>query len=248
MQTWNLSKNLHRRIFRLKILHRQFHLISTVLVGKNTNHEWKWRNLHRWQKFYTPTGSDVRDKSHLWSRFSLLSLHLYFWASCHHLQQPDWLNCMWKRGPRALVGSLYMGWPRSVPAVGPLGITFIRAWNIFHCFTLKKTRVWWHSVTGIGAWTLRSLLVDKKKRVFSKDFFLTYGTFAFQRKTLQHLSWKIARSYSKDGSKSKKEKANAPVHGGFKGARAHFEQKLRWCLCVMCMRHLLIYCDRYMRR
>ena len=33
-QTWNLSKNLHRRIFSLKILHRQFHLISTVLVGK----------------------------------------------------------------------------------------------------------------------------------------------------------------------------------------------------------------------
>ena len=37
--TWNLSKNLHRRIFRLKILHRQFHLISTVLVGKNTKNE-----------------------------------------------------------------------------------------------------------------------------------------------------------------------------------------------------------------
>ena len=33
-QTWNLSKILHRRIFRLKILHRQFHLISTVLVRK----------------------------------------------------------------------------------------------------------------------------------------------------------------------------------------------------------------------
>ena len=32
-QTWNLSKNLHRRISRIKILHRQFHLISTVLVG-----------------------------------------------------------------------------------------------------------------------------------------------------------------------------------------------------------------------
>ena len=31
-----VKKNLHRRIFRLKILHRQFHLISTVLVGKNT--------------------------------------------------------------------------------------------------------------------------------------------------------------------------------------------------------------------
>ena len=38
-QTQNLSKNLHRRILRLKILHRQFHLISTVLVGKNTKNE-----------------------------------------------------------------------------------------------------------------------------------------------------------------------------------------------------------------
>ena len=38
-QTWNLSKNLHRRISRIKILHRQFHLISTVLVGKNTKNE-----------------------------------------------------------------------------------------------------------------------------------------------------------------------------------------------------------------
>ena len=31
-----MSKKLHRRIFRLKILHRQFHLISTVLVKKKT--------------------------------------------------------------------------------------------------------------------------------------------------------------------------------------------------------------------
>ena len=38
-QTWNLSKILHRRIFRPKILHRQFHLISTVLVRKNTKNE-----------------------------------------------------------------------------------------------------------------------------------------------------------------------------------------------------------------
>jgi len=36
MQTWNMSKILHRRIFRLKILHHQFHLILTVLVRKNT--------------------------------------------------------------------------------------------------------------------------------------------------------------------------------------------------------------------
>ena len=33
-KTWNLSKILHRRIFRKQILHRQFHLISTVLVKK----------------------------------------------------------------------------------------------------------------------------------------------------------------------------------------------------------------------
>ena len=41
MQTWNLSKNLHRRIFRLKFFHRQFHLISTVLVGK------KWVKMEK---------------------------------------------------------------------------------------------------------------------------------------------------------------------------------------------------------
>ena len=64
-QTWNLSKILHRRIFRLKILHRQFHLILTALVRKNTNNEWKWRNLHRWQKFYTAAGTDGTDKFHL---------------------------------------------------------------------------------------------------------------------------------------------------------------------------------------
>ena len=39
LQTWDLSKILHRRIFRLKLLHHSFHLISTVLAIKNTN---KW--------------------------------------------------------------------------------------------------------------------------------------------------------------------------------------------------------------
>ena len=34
-QTWDLSKNFHCRIFRPEHLHHQFHLISTVLVGKN---------------------------------------------------------------------------------------------------------------------------------------------------------------------------------------------------------------------
>ena len=35
------------------------------LSDKNTN-KWKWRNLHCWQKCYTPAGSDERGKSHLW--------------------------------------------------------------------------------------------------------------------------------------------------------------------------------------
>ena len=65
LHTWNLSKILHRRIFRLEILHRQFHLILTVLVRENTKNEWKWRNLHRWQKFYTAAGTDGMDKFHL---------------------------------------------------------------------------------------------------------------------------------------------------------------------------------------
>ena len=38
-QTWNLLKILHRWIFRPKILHRQFHLISTVLVIKPPKNE-----------------------------------------------------------------------------------------------------------------------------------------------------------------------------------------------------------------
>ena len=66
-QTWILSKILHCQIFRLKILHRQFHLILAVLVRKNTKNEWKWRNLHRWQKFYTAAGTDGMDKFHLCS-------------------------------------------------------------------------------------------------------------------------------------------------------------------------------------
>ena len=38
--------------------------------GGNTKNEWKWRNLHRWQKFYTAAGTDGMDKFHLWSTSS----------------------------------------------------------------------------------------------------------------------------------------------------------------------------------
>ena len=58
-QTWNLSKNLHRRIFRLKILHRQLHLISTVLVGKKT------QKMSKNGEIYTAASSNGMDKFHL---------------------------------------------------------------------------------------------------------------------------------------------------------------------------------------
>ena len=32
---------------------------------KTQKNEWKWRNLHRWQKFYTAAGTDGMDKFHL---------------------------------------------------------------------------------------------------------------------------------------------------------------------------------------
>ena len=90
-QTWNLSKNLHRRILRLKILHRQFHLISTVLVGKNTKNERKWRNLHHWQKFYTVAGSDGSDKFHLciYPKHPLIFTHFVTSEFALHLNDED---------------------------------------------------------------------------------------------------------------------------------------------------------------
>ena len=56
-QTWNLSKNLHRRIFGLKILHHQFHLISTVLVRKNTK---KWVKMEK----FTPLAKILHCRRH----------------------------------------------------------------------------------------------------------------------------------------------------------------------------------------
>ena len=70
-QTWDLSKILHCRIFRPKILQSQFCLISSVLVIKTQRNEWKWRNLHCWQKFYTAAGMD---KSHIWRGWLGVSL------------------------------------------------------------------------------------------------------------------------------------------------------------------------------
>ena len=65
-QTWHLSKVLHRRIFRLKLLRRQFRLIWKVIVGDKNKKKWNRRNLHCWRKFYTAAGSQwwQMDKSH----------------------------------------------------------------------------------------------------------------------------------------------------------------------------------------
>ena len=66
-KTWNLSKNLQRRIFRLKILHRQFHLISTVLVGKNTK---KWVKMEK----FTPLAKILHCRRY-WRHGQIPPLH-----------------------------------------------------------------------------------------------------------------------------------------------------------------------------
>ena len=65
-QKWNLSKNLLHQIFRLKILHRQFHLIWTVLVRKNTKNEWKMEK-------FTPLANILHFRRH-WRHLSLIHI------------------------------------------------------------------------------------------------------------------------------------------------------------------------------
>ena len=48
---------------------------------KNTKNEWKWRNLHRWQKFYTAASTDGTDKFHL----CICWTHMKF---CNHYWDP----------------------------------------------------------------------------------------------------------------------------------------------------------------
>ena len=44
---------------------------------KNTKNECKWRNLHRWQKFYTANGSDGSEKISPLTRTCLTDLNEY---------------------------------------------------------------------------------------------------------------------------------------------------------------------------
>ena len=39
-----------------------------------------WRNLHRWQKFYTASGSDGRDKSHICSGIYPIIVFRFVWT------------------------------------------------------------------------------------------------------------------------------------------------------------------------
>ena len=72
-QTWNLSKNIHRRILRLKILHYQFHLISTVLVGKKHK---KWEKMEK----FTPLAKILhcRRQWRQWKIPPLCHIHVLF--------------------------------------------------------------------------------------------------------------------------------------------------------------------------
>ena len=56
------------------------------LVRKNTKNEWKWINLHRWQKFYTAAGTDGTDKFHLWLPHNRKqSIGCFFLLNTHRL-------------------------------------------------------------------------------------------------------------------------------------------------------------------
>ena len=86
MQTWNLSKILHRRIFRLKILHRQFHIHSTVLVGKKHK---KWVKMEK----FTPLAKILHCRRQ-WRHWQIPPLAGWFWFRIYRVWWiPWWL--MW---------------------------------------------------------------------------------------------------------------------------------------------------------
>ena len=86
-QTWYLSK-----ITPLDFQAKKFTLLISPNFNsfrdKNTKMSvYGWRNLHRWQIFYTPAGKDGRDKSHLCvPRFSFIFAHKNRWLLGWKLQ------------------------------------------------------------------------------------------------------------------------------------------------------------------
>ena len=51
--------------FQAKNFTPSISLNSNSFSDKTQKNEWKWRNLHRWQKFYTAAGSDGIEKFQL---------------------------------------------------------------------------------------------------------------------------------------------------------------------------------------
>ena len=84
----DICPKLHRWIFRPKKFTLLFSPDNNSFRDKNTKMSvYGWRNLHRWQIFYTPTGKDGRDKSHLCVPcFSFIFAHKNRWLLGWKLQ------------------------------------------------------------------------------------------------------------------------------------------------------------------
>ena len=89
----DLSKILHHRILGLKILHHQFHLISTVLVRKSTK---KWVKMEK----FTPLAKNLHCRRH-WRQWQIPPLlsWISFW------RESEWSS----RKERKLVVSGWSG-------------------------------------------------------------------------------------------------------------------------------------------
>ena len=84
----DICPKLHRWIFRPKKFTQLISPNFNSFRDKNTKMSvYGWRNLHRWQIFYTPAGKDGRDKSHLCvQRFSFIFAHKNRWLLGWKLQ------------------------------------------------------------------------------------------------------------------------------------------------------------------
>ena len=82
VQTWDLSKNLHRRIFRPKILYPYFHRISTFLLIKTPK---KWMKMET----FTPLAKILHCRRQ-WRQWQISPLH---WSECNggwHCSEIAW--------------------------------------------------------------------------------------------------------------------------------------------------------------
>ena len=83
-------------------------LISLNINSLGYENEWKWRNLHRWHKIYTATGSDGSDKSHLWVSVSV-SVNFFSLSHCDCLVQLFFCSCLttWREAVKNYLADLF---------------------------------------------------------------------------------------------------------------------------------------------